>query len=92
MLSSYDNRKAPRSIIRRGLHGLTVWWTAQGPLQQPADRDDTDRVGSYDGNITIVSGPSPPPTTINKMKAPHVSAQFVTFTEGPRSDGICCQW
>ena len=90
MLSSYDNRKVPQSIVRRGLHGLTVWWTAQDPLRKPVERDSTDRAGSHDQDDTIVSGPSPPPTTINKMKAPHVSAQFVTFTENPRSDGVCC--
>jgi hypothetical protein len=54
------------------LCGLIVWWTAQEPLQQPADRDSTDRAGSYDGNDNLVSAPRPPPTTINTIKAPHM--------------------
>jgi hypothetical protein len=68
MLSSCDNRKVPNYIISRGRRGLIVWWTAQVPPHQPADRDATDRAGSYEGNDTIVSGPRPPPTTINIMK------------------------
>ena len=75
MLSSSDNRKVSQSIMSRGLWGLIVWWTAQGPLQQPADRDNTDRAGSYDRYASIVSAPRPPPTTINKMKAPHMSVR-----------------
>ena len=62
MLSSYDNRNVSQSIMSRGLWGLIVWWTAQAALQQPADRDDTDRAGSYDINACLVSTPRPPPT------------------------------
>ena len=74
MLSSSDNRKVPQSMNSRELRGLIVWWTAQVPPHQPADRDNTDRAGSYDGNGTIVSGPRPP-TTIDIMKAPHMSVR-----------------
>jgi hypothetical protein len=34
-----------------------VWWTAQALQRQPADRDATDRAGSYDGNDNLVSAP-----------------------------------
>jgi len=69
MLSSYDNRKVSQSIMSRGLRGLIVWWTAQVPQQQPADWDATDRAGSFDGNENrLVSGPRPPPTTINLIE------------------------
>ena len=74
MLSSYDNRKVPQSINSRGRRGLIVWWTAQGPRQR-ADRDGTDRAGSYDGNDLFVSAPRPPPTTINKIKAPRMTVR-----------------
>ena len=79
MLSSYDNRKVSQSIMSRGLWGLTVWWTAQVALQQPADRDDTDRAGSHDQDDIDVSSPRPSPTTINEMKAPHVGAPIGYF-------------
>ena len=75
MLSSSDNRKVSQSIMSRGLCGLIVWWTAQVALQQPADRDATDRAGSYEGNARLVSAPRPPPTTIDIMKAPHMSVR-----------------
>ena len=75
MLSSYDNRKVPQSIVRRGLHGLTVWWTAQDPLRKPVERDSTDRAGSHDQDDRHVSAPRPPPTTIDIMKAPHMSVR-----------------
>jgi hypothetical protein len=77
MLSSSDNRKAPQHIISRGLWGLTVWWTAQGAQPQPADRDDTDRAGSYDGNRVAVSVPRPPPTIINEFKAPRMPVHIL---------------
>jgi hypothetical protein len=69
-------------------------WIAQVPQLQPADRDATDRAGSYDGNAPIVSAPRPPPTTINTIKAPHMpgAAQFVTIAESLRSNGICWWW
>jgi len=72
MLSSSDNRKVPQSMNSRELRGLIGWWTAQVPPEQPPDRDSTDRGGNYEGNAILVSTPSPPPTTINKIKAPRM--------------------
>jgi hypothetical protein len=72
MLSRSDNCKVPQSIISKGLCGLIVWWTVQVCAGQPADRDDTDRAGSYNRNAALVSAPRPPPTPINKIKAPHM--------------------
>ena len=45
-----------------GFPGLMVCWTAQVSPEEPADRDDTDRAGSYDINACLVSTPRPPPT------------------------------
>ena len=76
MLSSSDNRKVSQSIMSRGLRDHIVWWTAQViKPQQPPDRDGTDRAGSYDGNGLFVSAPRPPPTTINKIKAPRMTVR-----------------
>jgi hypothetical protein len=76
MLSSSDNRKVPQSMNSRELCGLIDWWTAQViKPQQPPDRDGTDRAGSYDGNGLFVSAPRPPPTTINKIKAPRMTVR-----------------
>ena len=61
----------------RGLLGLIIWWTAQVPRQQPADRDNTDRAGSFGGNARLVSAPRPPPTTINTIKAPHMPVRHL---------------
>jgi hypothetical protein len=73
MLSSCDNRKVPESMISRWLRGLIDCWTAQVPQRQPADRENTDRAGSHDQNGMDVSAPSPPPTAINTINAPHMS-------------------
>ena len=35
-----------KSGIIIGFRGLVVWWTAQGGLFQPADRDDTIRAAN----------------------------------------------